>query len=151
MNVHTSNRLSPTTLSRLAVSFAATAVALVAASCSSSPATPAKTLVGPTWRIAQRVENGGVPSLPDCAKDDTLRFKSDGTFASRIAGTQCNPNEVDVIDQKYTWSGDNKVITFESPGFSYTGKVISLTKSQLVIEFDLGPGFVIRDTMKPNA
>jgi Lipocalin-like domain len=140
-----------TTASRLPLLVAGIAVAFATAGCASKAATPAKTLVGPTWQITERVENGGAPSLPDCAKDDTLAFKSDGTFTSKIAGTQCNPNEVDVLDQKYTWSGDNKVITFANPAFSYTGKVISLTKSQLVIEFDLGPGFVIRDTMKPKA
>jgi Lipocalin-like domain len=140
-----------TTAIRLPLLIAGITAAFATGSCSSKAASPVKTLIGPTWQITERIENGGAPSLPECAKDDSLAFKSDGTFTSRIAGTQCNPNEVDVIDQKYVWSSDNKVITFASPAFSYTGKVITLSKSQLVIEFDLGPGFVIRDTMKPKA
>jgi Lipocalin-like domain len=129
---------------------ALTIALLVIGACGSKTASPATTLAGPTWQIKERVENGGKPSLPECAKDDTLSFTKDGTFTSRIAGTQCNPNEVDAVDQKYMWSSDNKVITFAGDGFSYTGKVLKLTKSQLVIEFDLGPGFVIRDTFTPK-
>jgi Lipocalin-like domain len=120
----------------------------VLGSCSADNAGPANTIIG-RWAIASRIENDGSPSLPACAKDDTLEFKANGTFDSAISGTQCNPNEVDVKGQKYTWSKDNKVITFASPGFSYTGKVIELMKSKLVIEFDLGAGFVIQDTFKP--
>ncbi len=118
--------------------------------CSSDPLDPNETLTGPTWVITNRVQNAGEASLPDCAKDDTLEFTQEGTFISLIGGTQCNPNERDVPGAKYTWSDDKKAITFDSPGFSYTAKIIELTKEQLIIEFDLGPGFLIRDTMKPK-
>jgi Lipocalin-like domain len=102
------------------------------------------------WIVTSRVQNGGAPSLPDCAKDDSLIFKKDGKFDSLIAGTQCNPSEVDVKDGTYTLSSDNKVLTFTVPGFSYTGKLLEYASDKLVIEFDLGPGFTIKDTFAPK-
>jgi Lipocalin-like domain len=102
------------------------------------------------WVITSRVENGGAPSLPVCAKDDSLVFKKGGKFESLIAGTQCNPSEVEVKDGTYALSGDNKVITFTVPGFSYTGKLLEYATDKLVIEFDLGPGFTIKDTFAPK-
>jgi Lipocalin-like domain len=107
-------------------------------------------IVGKIWKITSRVENGGVASLPDCAKDDILELKSDGTFNSLIAATQCNPSETDVVGGKYKFSADKKIITFIVPGFDYTGKVVEAVENQMVIEFDLGPGFIIRDTFKPK-
>jgi Lipocalin-like domain len=123
--------------------------ALALAGCASDKPDPTKMVLS-KWSITNRITNGGEPSLPECAKDDSLEFKADGTFQSLISGTKCNENEIDVTDQKYTWSADKKVITFNNPGFPYTGKVIELTKKKMVIEFDLGPGFVIRDTFEPN-
>jgi hypothetical protein len=111
--------------------------------------TDAETLiVGKVWKISSRVENGGTASLPACAKDDTLEFKTGGLFNSLIGGTQCNPNEFDVVGGTYKFSTDKKVITFNVSGFEYTGKVIEATATQMIIEFDLGPGFIIRDTFK---
>jgi hypothetical protein len=108
-------------------------------------------IVGKVWKISSRIENGGVSTLPNCAKDDILELKADGTFNSLIGGTQCNPSETDVVGGKYKFSDDKKIITFIVPGFEYTGKVISATTNQMVIEFDLGPGFVIRDTFIPKS
>jgi Lipocalin-like domain len=98
------------------------------------------------WYITQRVTNGGAPDLPVCAKDDELIFDSKGAFISVISGTQCNPNETEVPNGTYKLSTDNQVITFTTPAFSYPGKIITLTDSEMVLEFDLGPGFVIRDS-----
>jgi hypothetical protein len=107
-------------------------------------------LVGKIWKITSRIENGGTASLPDCAKDDTLEFKTDATFNSLIGATQCNPSEFDVVGGAYKFSDDQKIITFTVPGFEYTGNVISATSSQMVIEFNLGPGFIIQDTFIPK-
>jgi Lipocalin-like domain len=109
-----------------------------------------KIIVGKVWKIVSRVENDGSPSLPDCAKDDILELKSNGTFNSLIGGTQCNPSETDVIGGNYKFSENKKTITFIVPGFEYTGKVISASTNQVVIEFYLGPDFIIRDTFKPK-
>jgi hypothetical protein len=108
-------------------------------------------IVGKIWKIDSRIENGGAPSLPTCAKDDILELKSDGTFNSLIGGTPCNPSETDVVGGKYKFSDDKKIITFIVPRFEYTGKVIIATASQMVIEFNLGPGFVIQDTFNPKS
>jgi Lipocalin-like domain len=105
---------------------------------------------GKQWKITSRVENGGTASLPTCASDDILEFKTNGKFNSLIAGTQCNPSEVDVMDGDYLLSADKTIITFTVPGFSYTGKLISVAENQMVIEFDLGPGFIIKDTFVPK-
>jgi Lipocalin-like domain len=99
-----------------------------------------------TWVITNRSENGGAPSLPTCASDDTLTFKRSGQFDSLIAGTQCNPAETDVKDGMYALSADKKDINFDAAGFKYTGKLIEFANDKLVIEFNLGPGFSIRDT-----
>jgi hypothetical protein len=48
-------------------------------------------LVGRVWKISSRVENGGTASLPNCAKDDILEFKTNGTFNSLVDTTLCNP------------------------------------------------------------
>jgi Lipocalin-like domain len=103
-----------------------------------------------TWVITSRVQNGSAPSLPECAKDDSLIFRKDGKFDSLIAGTQCNPSEVDVKDGTFALSADKNVITFTVLGFSYTGKLLEYAKERLVIEFDLGPGFLIKDTFSPK-
>jgi hypothetical protein len=108
-------------------------------------------IVGKVWKISSRSENGGASTLPNCAKDDILELKSDGTFNSLIGGTQCNPSETDVLGGKYKFSDDKKIITFTVPGFEYTGKVISAATNQMVIEFDLGSGFIIRDTFIPKS
>jgi Lipocalin-like domain len=122
---------------------------IVLTSCQTTPE-PLDVLTGSsqaTWVITSRIENGGAPSLPDCAKDDSLIFKKDGKFDSLIAGTQCNPAETDVKDGTFALSEDKKVITFTVPGFSYTGKLLELAQDQIVIEFDLGSGFIIQDTL----
>jgi hypothetical protein len=107
-------------------------------------------IVGKQFKIASRSENGGTSNLPDCAKDDTLELKTTGAFNSLIGGTQCNPNETDVVDGQYRFSVDKKVITFSAFGFDYTGKVIDASATRVIIEFDLGPGFIIRDTFIPK-
>jgi Lipocalin-like domain len=99
-----------------------------------------------TWVIKSRIENGGTPGLPTCAKDDTLTFKNDGKFDSLIAGTKCNPAETDVQNGDFTLSEDQKVITFAVPGFSYKGTLLEKGENQIVIEFDFGAGFKIQDT-----
>jgi Lipocalin-like domain len=103
-------------------------------------------IVGKVWKITNRQENGIKIALPDCAKDDILELKSNGKYNSLIGGTQCNPAEFDVMDGMYSFSTDKKVITFTVPGFMYDGKIIEASKNQITIEFDLGPGFIIRDT-----
>jgi hypothetical protein len=117
----------------------------------SQPVDAKSVIVGRIWKVSSRVENGGAPSLPLCASDDTLELRPEGTFNSLIAGTQCNPNEIDVIGGKYSFSADNSLITFTTPGFEYTGKVIEAGIDQITIEFNLGPGFVIKDTFKPKS
>jgi hypothetical protein len=107
-------------------------------------------IVGKIWKIESRVENGGTASLPNCAKDDVLELKVNGTFNSLIGTTQCNPNETDVVGGTYTFSADKKLITFTVPGFSYTGKIIEAIANKFTIEFDLGPGFIIKDTFVPK-
>jgi hypothetical protein len=117
-------------------------------SASSSP-DPVPLLSGgrqAAWFITQRVTNGGKPELPDCAKDDELIFDAKGGFISVIGGTQCNPSEAEVPSGKYEVSADNKVITFTTPTFSYPGKIVELTEKTMVLEFDLGPGFLIQDS-----
>jgi hypothetical protein len=73
-------------------------------------------------------------------------FRKAGTFDSLIAGTQCNPSEVDVQGGTFSLADDDKTLTFVVPGFSYTGTLKSVSDSKLVILFDLGPGFSIEDT-----
>jgi Lipocalin-like domain len=107
-------------------------------------------IVGKVWKIESRVENGGTASLPNCAKDDILELKVNGTFNSLIGTTPCNPNETDVVGGTYTFSADKKLITFTVPGFSYTGKIIEAIANKFTIEFDLGPGFIIKDTFVPK-
>jgi transforming growth factor-beta-induced protein len=111
-------------------------------------ANSAAAFVGKKLKIVNRVENGVDVSLPKCAEDDTLEFNPDGTFNSLIGGTQCNPSEVDVVGGQYLFSADGVTIKFSVPGFEYEGKIISANKQQIIIEFDLGPGFLIRDTFQ---
>jgi hypothetical protein len=99
------------------------------------------------WYIKERVTNGGAPELPDCAKDDELVFDSRGVFISVIGATKCNPNEVEVPNGQFAVSADDKVVTFTTPSFTYNGTILSLTPTALTIEFDLGPGQLIRDTL----
>jgi Lipocalin-like domain len=99
-----------------------------------------------TWTITSRVENGGAAGLPACAKDDVLIFKTNGKFDSLINNTACNPAEVDVRDGSYSLSADNQTINFDVGGFKYSGKLLEFSPDKLVIEFDLGPGFSIKDT-----
>jgi hypothetical protein len=124
--------------------------AIAFTSCKKTTKTANEIIVGKQWKISSRVENGGTPSLPICAIDDILELKGDATYNSLIGTTQCNPSEVDVIGGSYLFSSDNTIITFTVPGFSYTGKVLSFSESQMTIEFDLGPGFVIKDTFVPK-
>jgi hypothetical protein len=107
-------------------------------------------LVGRVWKISSRVENGGTASLPNCAKDDILEFKTNGTFNSLVDTTLCNPNESSVVDGGYQFSGDKKNITFTTPFFNYSGKIIDAEENKVTIEFDLGPGFLIKDTFVPK-
>jgi hypothetical protein len=128
------------------VSVAAT---IAGSATSGAAADPIPLLTGGSqgaWYITQRVTNGGTPELPACAKDDELIFDTKGVFISVISGTQCNPSEAEVPKGTYNVSADNTVLTFTTPGFSYTGKIIELTEKTMVLEFDLGPGFVIRDS-----
>jgi Lipocalin-like domain len=128
------------------VSVAAT---IAGSATSGAAADPIPLLTGGSqgaWYIRQRVTNGGTPELPACAKDDELIFDTKGVFISVISGTQCNPSEAEVPKGTYNVSADNTVLTFTTPGFSYTGKIIELTEKTMVLEFDLGPGFVIRDS-----
>jgi hypothetical protein len=123
--------------------------ATIAGSATSGAADPIPLLTGGSqgaWYITQRVTNGGTPELPACAKDDELIFDTKGVFISVISGTQCNPSEAEVPKGTYNVSDDKNVLTFTTPGFSYTGKIIELTEKTMVLEFDLGPGFVIRDS-----
>jgi hypothetical protein len=123
-------------------------LAALVAGCSSDPITSSSALTKHTWRIESRVENGGAPALPECAKDDTLTFSSNQTFDSIIGGTACNPAETDVTAGTYALSATN-VITFTTPAFAYEGKLLKFSDKQLVIEFTLGEGFVITDTFVP--
>jgi transforming growth factor-beta-induced protein len=111
-------------------------------------ANAAATYIGKRLKIVNRLENGVNVGLPKCAEDDTLEFKVDSTFDSLIARTQCNPSEVDVIAGQYAFSADGVTIKFSVPGFEYGGKIIEANGSQFIIEFDLGPGFLIRDTFQ---
>jgi Lipocalin-like domain len=104
-----------------------------------------------TWVITSRSENGGLPNLPVCAKDDTLVFKANGRFDSLISGTPCNPSETDVRNGGYTLSADKKSINFDAAGFMYVGKLLEFANDKLVIEFNLGPGFTIKDTFALKA
>jgi hypothetical protein len=54
------------------------------------------------------------------------------------------------VDGQYRFSVDKKVITFSAFGFDYTGKVIDASATRVIIEFDLGSGFIIRDTFIPK-
>lgn len=99
-----------------------------------------------SWIITSRVENAGAAGLPACAKDDVLIFKTNGKFDSLIANTPCNPAEVDVRNGSYSLSADNKTINFDVEGLKYSGKLLEFSNDKLVIEFDLGPGFSIKDT-----
>jgi hypothetical protein len=139
--------------------FIGSALTLVLAGCSSSSTSPSSTpdalevLAGTTqnsWSISSRVENGAPAGLPACAKDDLLIFKRSGKFDSLIGATPCNPSETEVRDGSFTLSADRQVITFDVPGFGYTGKLLEYSKERLVIEFDLGQGFVIKDTFEPK-
>jgi hypothetical protein len=98
-----------------------------------------------TWMLVSRAEGGKPAAAVECAVDDLLVFRSDGTFDSMINGTKCNPAEVDVKAGAYQLSADGKVITFTVPGFSYTGTLLVATPGRIVIKFDLGPGFVLDD------
>jgi Lipocalin-like domain len=111
---------------------------------------PQTIIVGKQWKVASRIENNGPAGLPDCAKDDTLELKAGGSFNSLIGKTQCNPSETDVINGQYQFSADKKRITFNANGFEYQGKIIEAFDNRVVIEFDLGPGFLIRDTFVPK-
>jgi transforming growth factor-beta-induced protein len=111
-------------------------------------ANSAAAFIGKRLKIVNRLENGVDVSLPKCAEDDTLEFKPDGTFDSLIAKTQCNPSEVDVVGGQYVFSADGVTIKFSVPGFEYAGKIIAANSTQFIIEFDLGPGFIIRDTFQ---
>jgi Lipocalin-like domain len=128
---------------------AATDAVTDATAQSTSAADPIPLLSGGgqrAWYITERITNGGAPELPVCAKDDELIFDNRGGFISVISGTQCNPSEADVPNGTYTLSTDKRVITFTTPGLSYPGTIIELTDAKMVLEFDLGPGFVIRDS-----
>jgi hypothetical protein len=128
-------------------------VLLAFAGCSPVAPEPLEVLTNSgerAWSIINRIENDGSPGLPACAKDDTLIFRKDGSFDSLIAGTQCNPSETEVRGGSFALSTDKKVITFAVPGFSYTGTLIEISKDRLLIQFDLGPGFVVRDTFVPR-
>jgi hypothetical protein len=98
-----------------------------------------------TWFLVSRSENGAPAKAVDCAKDDLLIFKKGGKFDSVIAGTKCNPAEVEVKDGDFALSADRKVIAFTVPGFSYTGTLTTATPDRIVIEFDLGTGSKITD------
>jgi hypothetical protein len=126
----------------------------ICASCSdasvAAPApSPVDALTGATqnsWQIASRSENGGSATLPDCAKDDVLIFRKGGKFQSLIGATQCNPQETDVIEGMFSLQADQKTIKFATGQFDYTGKLVEYTANTIIIEFDLGPGFLIKDT-----
>lgn len=59
------------------------------------------------WKFSSIVTFGsaynsyGVVGIEDCAKDDCLVFKSDGTYITKIGSIKCNPNETDYV---LTWS-----------------------------------------------
>jgi hypothetical protein len=134
---------------KLGTSAAISLGALTGCGGSDSPIGPQEALAGSsqkTWVITSRSENGGPASLPVCASDDTLIFKANGKFDSLIASTQCNPSETDVRDGAYALSADSKSINFDAAGFMYVGKLIEFANDKLVIEFNLGPGFTIKDT-----
>jgi hypothetical protein len=116
----------------------------------STPKNAQEIMVGRAWKIISRVENGGTASLPDCAKDDILELKANGTYNSLVDTTLCNPSETDVVNGAYLFSSDKKKITFTIPSFTYTASVIDAKENQVILEFDLGPGFVIRDTFVPK-
>jgi Lipocalin-like domain len=137
---------SSSTSSTSSTSAAPTSGARTAASTSPDPVPLLSGGRQAAWFITQRVTTGGKPELPDCAKDDELIFDAKGGFISVIGGTQCNPSEAEVPSGKYEVSADNKVITFTTPTFSYPGKIVELTEKTMVLEFDLGPGFLIQDS-----
>jgi hypothetical protein len=118
-------------------------------STAAAPADPAVVLTSAgettTWTLVSRSEGGAAPAAPKCTRDDLLVFKVGGKFDSVIGDTPCNPSEVPVVDGDYTLSADGTVLTFTVPGFSYTGKLIEVMENRLVIEFDLGGGFVVTD------
>jgi Lipocalin-like domain len=100
---------------------------------------------GGTWMLVSRAQDGKPAAGVECAVDDLLVFRADGTFDSKINGTPCNPSEVEVEGGSYTVATDGKVITFTVPGFSYTGTMLVATPGRIVIKFDLGQGTVIDD------
>jgi hypothetical protein len=116
----------------------------------STPKNAQEIMVGKVWKIISRVENGGTASLPDCAKDDILELKANGTYNSLVNTTLCNPSETDVVGGAYQFSTDKKTITFTIPSFTYAATVIDAKENQVILEFDLGPGFIIRDTFVPK-
>jgi Lipocalin-like domain len=141
-------------LYKLGASAAIALGALTGCGGSDAPVGPQEALAGSsqkTWVITSRSENGGPPSLPVCANDDTLVFKANGKFDSLIAGTQCNPAETDARDGAYALSADKQSINFDAAGFMYVGKLLAFANDKLVIEFNLGPGFTIKDTFALKA
>jgi len=106
-----------------------------------------------TWTLIDR-HFAGQKGLPDCAKDDLLIFRTDGTFDSKINGTQCDPSEADVDKGTWTLDESNKTITFDAQFFVYTGTIVQSDEKSLTLLFSLqdlqGNTLEIEDTFSGN-
>ena len=98
-----------------------------------------------TWDIEPAIdidnngtqENNLIPFFPVCFLDDFYDFNADGSYAIEEGASKCDDNDPTVIESgDWLWNSDNTRIIFEpNSGDNYEYKVISISSSELVIEF----------------
>lgn len=67
-----------------------------------TPKTPKELLIG-TWLINSQVyKNGGEQQLDDCAKDNTMTIKADGTYVIDQGAIKCDPSSAQSTDGNWT-------------------------------------------------
>jgi len=141
-------------------------------SCSKNETTPTKTtselLTAGFWVVTAMTIDPGVningtvitnfyAQLPDCTKDDLMRFESNGKITDDEGPTKCDPNDPQTTNDG-TWilSADNKSVSVKYPDEdAISFEISTLNESTLsgvftaVEDFGAGPlTYTFTQTMK---
>ncbi|HKK40267.1 MAG TPA: lipocalin family protein [Cryomorphaceae bacterium] len=82
-------------------------------------------------------ENNLIPFIEACNLDDFFDFNTDGSYTIEEGASKCDPNDPTIVESgDWLWNSDNTRLIFEASGGTTTeAEVISISKTEMVVEF----------------
>lgn len=74
--------------------------------------------------------------FPACVKDDLVIFKKNGTVNFDEGATKCEPNDAQTVNALWSLNPAETIISITQTGETESWKILELTNSKLVVEYE---------------